>query len=488
MRIKNIFVCMMCTSFLFLISSCGGGGGSSSSTSNTDDDTSDEVVTTSLIPDHITASLMFDADGDGDLDLVIGGNLTSSSTSDVLLINDGSANFTKSTTDLPSRYLGENGATVSYTAGDFNKDGNIDLLAIVVDAQDESFYADSELQLFTGNGDGTFNDATSNITDHDLENWPSWTRVADLNGDGYPDFVLAISGCSSETGTTDDGDCYGGRIYLNDGAGNFAPATVTTYDSYHTYTNYDKIVWPGGGEKTYASSLRVALDVLLGDMDNDGDIDIVAPNGYASGAIVTLLNESTADELKFKIVYSIDETLGDTYQQTQVKEGALIDINHDGYLDLVASQAVSGSDDDSDLVPLYAFLNNGTGAFDSDNTTEVFGTDVPGVEHARQWLIDDFNNDGYDDIFIADHGFDASPYPGHTNLLLLGDANGKLTDYSSSYLGTDSTYTHGATSGDVNADGYSDLFLNNWSDVADGGDHLLLNNAGEGFTAQDVTE
>ena len=43
-------------------------------------------------------------------------------------------------------------------------------------------------------------------------------------------------------------------------------------------------------------------------------------------------------------------------------------------------------------------------------------------------VIADFNGDRVDDIFVADHGYDAYPFPGYQNTLVLSAPGGKLVD------------------------------------------------------------
>ena len=53
------------------------------------------------------------------------------------------------------------------------------------------------------------------------------------------------------------------------------------------------------------------------------------------------------------------------------------------------------------------------------------------TEFGRQIIIADFNSDRRNDIFVADHGYDAPPFPGHPNALALSTPDGKLVDRSS---------------------------------------------------------
>ena len=399
----------------------------------------------------ISASHMLDVDNDGDMDVVIGFQGESTQTSDILLLNDGTGSFSLKDNALPDHYLGKDGSTVNFESADFNGDGNLDIIATTVDARSEIFYKTAQLHLYLGFGDGTFSDATGNISDSLLTQWPEWIRVGDFDLDGNTDFVLTVSGCSDT--------CIGGRIYLNDGSCNFAPATVTSTDAQWTYVD-DKLVWENDGnvQDWGQGSLRFALDVFVGDVNNDGKLDLVAPNGYANGAIATFINNSTPGNLNFNIVYTVQlDEYGDPWDTTGFKNGALLDIDGDGYLDMVGSKSIGWKEDTTE--PVYAFINNGDGSFVEDNS--VFLPSQPGVQHARQWLVADFDQDGFNDLFVADHGWDYSPFPGEKNLLLGNNGTGNLVNVTSTNLSNASTFTHGASVGDINGDSYPDLFLNN---------------------------
>jgi hypothetical protein len=439
------------------------------------------------------ASLLFNARGDGTLDLVVDG--PAGNTRDWLLVNDGSGRFSFGENALPERYLGADGVSVAFAAIDANLDGREDLLVVTVDGRPDSFYGSSKVQLFLNEGDGRFVDASDNIAGGVNPNaWYESIRVADFDGDGYPDFLLTSSGNPVQSC-----DTLGGRIFLNDGTGRFTQARLTLTDALGSYET-DCLRFDAGANTAAErhlgdDNLAFTLDALLGDLDGDGRPDILASSLRATWPV--FLNRSVSGELRFELVFNggteVEGTCFFGFPPVQEpctrlepfdagvagfwKNGVLADIGGNGTLDLVVSTSIAPGQ--TSLQPVVLWRGEGDGVFSFvggvgaddcalDESTRCGSFSIAehpervGVQHARQWLVLDINGNERDDVFVADHGWDAAPFPGRRNLLLLGQADGTLVDGSAQWLSSASTFTHGATVGDVTGNGRADLFKNNY--------------------------
>jgi hypothetical protein len=122
--------------------------------------------------------------------------------------------------------------------------------------------------------------------------------------------------------------------------------------------------------------------------------------------------------------------------------------------------------------------------------------------HAREFAFVDFNGDGVRDLFVADHGYDANPFPGFQNRLYLSQSGTANWTDATANLPQQYDYTHSVCTGDVNGDGKVDIFAGNGALTAayflrgDGTGHFVqdsqilpinsgqaLQSAGVGFTS-----
>ncbi len=131
-------------------------------------------------------------------------------------------------------------------------------------------------------------------------------------------------------------------------------------------------------------------------------------------------------------------------------------------------------------LPLRILRQNAAGNGLVDVTRALLGQGpLPTMEHPRELVSGDFNGDGKVDVFVAAHGYDAPPGAGERNVLLMSTANNTYSNESSK-LPTLPDFSHSATTGDINGDGYLDIFVGNLPQPQPA--YFLLGGANGAFT------
>ena len=152
------------------------------------------------------------------------------------------------------------------------------------------------------------------------------------------------------------------------------------------------------------------------------------------------------------------------------------DLDGDGDDDVVIASGTNPGEEFTEAREGLILINEG------DDTFAAAQGDRPDSVGPREVLMADFNGDGRNDFFIADHGYDVDPFPGWSNQLLLATETGY--DDISERLPDDSTgFTHNAAVGDVDGDGDIDILVaNNGGEFMGGAPYLLLNDGAANFT------
>lgn len=168
----------------------------------------------------------------------------------------------------------------------------------------------------------------------------------------------------------------------------------------------------------------------------------------------------SSKEIYVKKFSNIAEQLG-VNSNTYYGGVAMEDFNNDGFLDLFVTSA-----DLNDNVSL--FINDGKGGF--QDFTAMAG--LEGITGGVNVIHADFNNDGFEDIYIIRGGWMNMEGTKHPNSLLKNNGNGTFTDVTESVGLLSFWSTHTACWGDINNDGHLDLFVGNER----GNSHVFLNN------------
>ena len=155
------------------------------------------------------------------------------------------------------------------------------------------------------------------------------------------------------------------------------------------------------------------------------------------------------------------------------------DLDGDGDEDVVVAGAVYPRSDYQGMAWAGSILlNNG------DFTYTPAEGDRPTGVHPREVVLADFDGDGANDLFIADHGLDEDPFPGWSNQLLLWTPDGYRD--ASDGLPPDSTgYSHNAAAADIDGDGDVDILVANNGGEFIPGPYFLMNDGQAGFTVDE---
>ena len=261
--------------------------------------------------------------------------------------------------------------------GDIDADGNVDL--VVCGTSNEAGF----VRVYMGSGTGEF------VVARDIEvpAGPRGCVLADLNGDGMIDLATAHNV---------DGSV---RVYAGDGSGNFElvqplqlpqrPESLVVGDVSGD-GRPDLVGVAEGGligvfygrengrfEKgPYLTTSYGGTEVVLADMDQDGDLDIVVPL-WKEDQIWIFPNDGVG---RFGDPRKVDVRSRNPFGV------AVLDVDRDGRLDFVAPD-LGGE-------PLDVRLGTGSSEFRA-------GLRLPSASGARHLMATDLDGDGHQDIVLT---------------------------------------------------------------------------------------
>jgi hypothetical protein len=326
-------------------------------------------------------------------------------------LNPGALSF------LPAVSYSSGGDTVSAVAvADVNGDGIPDLIAPNV-CSTSTDCTNGSVGVLLGNGDGTFQPAITYLAAREIDA----VSVADVNGDGKPDLVVATP-CGNL-------GCTQGSVGVLLGNGNGTFQAVMNYDS--------------GGEGPRS--------VSVADVSGDGKADIVVAN-YDSDSVGVLLGngDGTFQPAVSYVLIGFD---------IAVDFVAIADVNGDGKPDLVVTEVCFSSIYCTNGL-VGVLLGNGDGTFQSVVNYASNGTNANSV------AITDVNGDGKPDLLVANGCLNKANCGSGGVSVLLGNGDGSFQAAV--------TYASGGKSavslavGDVNGDGQLDVVVTNVIDNAVG--------------------
>ena len=365
--------------------------------------------------------------------------------------------------------------SVSVAVRDLNGDGFPDL--VVANACQSGTGSNcntgASLSVLLANGDGSFQPAVTYASGGIAG---SALALADLNGDGSPDIVMA-SQCLSPT------DCGNGviAVFLNNGDGSFQPPVVYVVGNGADGIAIADLNGDGNPDLAVADECQSptecntgAVSILLG----NGDGSFQAPVNYSSGADNTsavaiadltgngipdlvLTNQCQNKKSCDLGAFSVLRGNGDgTFRPAKVFSSgaysavslALADLNGDGSPDLVIANFCARSGHCGDGV-LTVFLSEGNGFFGAPVSYDSGGYAATSV------TVADVNGDGVLDL-IAGNGCRKPGDCSSGNVaVLLGHGDGTFRAPVSFNSGGDDVTS--VAIGDLNLDGRPDLVATN---------------------------
>ncbi|MCP4582488.1 MAG: T9SS type A sorting domain-containing protein [candidate division Zixibacteria bacterium] len=400
-----------------------------------------------------------DFNGDGAADLA-GGNYPNNLASVLLNHGDGSfPDYSKVSMD---------DQLFDVVSADFNNDNHLDFAGITMDG--------STLKINTQLGDGTGSYGTPIYTTG-LEANAAVLYAGDFNGDEYTDIGVAGWKFQSFLGNGDgtftvEGDSYGDigssqikiighdmnydnnldllfikktgyYTKLGNGDGTFGAAVATGTDSIRTITiadvnndGYDDVLIPGFhtisgsgaqvgrinvlhgdefGNLTFKESVNPpgqVYDVAAVDLNGDGWLDLVGINPYTNyaGYSITLTMMNDGDGTFSSTEYSFRR-----YVQDKTNEILPADFDGDGDMDLILTGRYA--------LGVSILINEG------DGTLSVYPISFYAAINPGVMILEDFNEDGLIDLAVGNQGL--SPYSDYafvSTLYNTGNASGDCDD------------------------------------------------------------
>ena len=265
-----------------------------------------------------------DVDNDGDQDAFAGLDLPDlGDHRSAILLNDGSGVFTP-VENSGVNVLNPTAATAVFA--DFDGDAVVDLFV----GNGHTSYTMAD-QLFWGRGDGRFDLDTGALASPPAQ--PTNGAVAcDVDSDGDLDIFVGSYGVSVAKGHN--------QLWRNDGgeftdvAGEAGVAALPTGNPLSRPSDYGASDQAGDGPEAWVGTNTFGVD--CGDVDNDGDLDLVFaaishPSGsdasrYWSDPTTVLLNDGTG-------TFSPVQNSGLPFNEGDIDAG-LVDFDNDGLLDL----------------------------------------------------------------------------------------------------------------------------------------------------------
>ena len=326
-----------------------------------------------------------DVDNDGDVDLVTGrfyyaaDSYTMPEDQAAVLLNDGTGKFTlvdnsglAGTSEIPEKL---NATNMGFL--DYNLDGDLDLY-VGTFSLDHGASVYMHDYLYQGNGNGTFTDVSTESNIGSIAQPLYGANACDWNNDGWPDVITAPY-CRTS-----------GSLWRNNGNGTFTDVALET--------GYSAWVLRGDRGQTLCQ-----WEAMPADFDNDGDMDILqvmVHGGYHTGEGRTVIAINHGEANNYSLTWDLKRIDRDAPTASHLGDmsGSWIDVDGDGWLDLIITQSQYPDANYTGVERTY-ILRQGEDNYFTDITEDV-GLKESLLEPSATELID-YDLDGDDDLLIV---------------------------------------------------------------------------------------
>lgn len=326
---------------------------------------------------------------------------------------------------LPSLYAP--GEIRQITWLDFDNDGDLDLFCT---------YHDIGIRMFANNGSFQFSDVTV-ACGFDISEFHAYgASAADPDADGDLDIYVAVYWLPNALNPIPN------QYYENQGNGTFIEKAASM--------NLD-------------NGVSSSFQGVWFDMNNDNQMDLHVIND----------RHTFQDEMYVNMG-------NNTYQPQATSLGiandghfpmslSVSDYNNDGYQDVFKSDAGNGNVWNG-VVQDYKLYNNNGGTSFTD-VAATMGINFPTFAWSGLWV--DYNNDSYEDLYIATSFIDTITDPSVSSLFFQNNQGTNFHNATDSIVGNITRNSYSAVKGDVNRDGFYDIAVLNSGSVMN-----LLSNGG----------